>query len=62
MKNLMNCFKSLLHEFSWGNVSQRLFTPHRTLTREQRNDYTEIQLGEPVSLWGYFKEQNGPTW
>lgn len=49
MNFLMNYYKQLLHEFSWGNVNKHLLTPHRALIREQGNNSIEIQLDKLVN-------------
>lgn len=38
-------FSSLLHGFSWGDVHT-----------DQRNNSTQVQPGEPMSLQGYVQE------
>lgn len=42
--------------FPEGDMNKCLFAPDGTLTMNQRNDSTQIQLGEPMSCLGYLQE------
>lgn len=46
---------SVLCAFSLGVWDKHLFTSFRALKTDQRNDYTQVQLGAPMSLLGLRK-------
>lgn len=45
----------VLCDFSWGDVNKYLFIPDIALMVDQRNDPTQKQVNEPVSLGGLLK-------